>query len=71
MSLKPIPYWPVIRYADSGKDVTALQLLLQYRGLNLTADGQFGNQTYTAVSTFQQNNGLTVDGIAGPETFKK
>ena len=69
MSLKPIPYWPVIRYADSGKDVTALQLLLQYRGLNLTADGQFGNQTYTAVSTFQQNNGLTVDGIAGENTL--
>lgn len=35
---------------------------------NLRVDGDYGEVTAGAVSTLQSNNGLTVDGIAGPET---
>lgn len=35
------------------------------------ADGVFGNDTYNAVAAFQKANGLTVDGIYGPESKAK
>ena len=35
------------------------------------ADGVYGQWTYDAVRRFQRNNGLSVDGIAGPKTLKK
>jgi peptidoglycan hydrolase-like protein with peptidoglycan-binding domain len=35
------------------------------------ADGYFGKQTLTAVDTFQINNGLTVDGVVGRNTWNK
>ena len=37
-------------------------------GLGITADGDFGYNTDSAVRTFQTNNGLTVDGIVGANT---
>jgi N-acetylmuramoyl-L-alanine amidase len=35
------------------------------------ADGSFGKLTEKAVRQYQQENGLTVDGIVGPVTWKK
>ena len=35
----------------------------------LKPDGIFGEETLEAVMRFQENNGLSVDGIAGPETL--
>lgn len=35
----------------------------------MTADGVFGQATYTALIEYQNNNGLSPDGIAGPDTF--
>ena len=37
-------------------------------GLGVTADGDFGNNTHTAVKDFQTSNGLASDGITGPLT---
>ncbi len=37
--------------------------------LKVEADGDFGPGTEKAVRDFQQSAGLTVDGIAGPDTF--
>jgi peptidoglycan hydrolase-like protein with peptidoglycan-binding domain len=37
--------------------------------LGVTADGQFGPGTETALKAYQQKHGLKVDGIAGPDTF--
>ena len=50
------------------------QLLLIERGYNLGicgADGDFGTATYNAVRQFQQDWGLTVDGVIGPKTWEK
>lgn len=33
------------------------------------ADGRFGNDTFTAVRTFQRKHGLTADGVVGPKTW--
>lgn len=64
-----VPSWPLISNGSSGKNVTALQCLLCYRGSNIAIDGIFGNGTAAAVRTFQQNHGLDADGIAGQNTL--
>ena len=51
------------------KVVTELQQALSSAGYDPgTADGTFGQQTEAAVVAFQQANGLSPDGIVGPET---
>ncbi len=55
-----------------GDEVRALQKRLITLGyLKGTADGDFGTATKTAVTAFQQNNGLKADGIAGTATQNK
>ncbi|MBX3170466.1 MAG: peptidoglycan-binding protein [Candidatus Eremiobacteraeota bacterium] len=52
-----------------GESVTALQSALNEKlGLSLDTDGKFGRDTLSAVKDFQQQNGLTVDGIVGKDT---
>ncbi|WP_245596737.1 peptidoglycan-binding domain-containing protein [Shimazuella kribbensis] len=34
-------------------------------------DGVFGSKTKEAVETFQKSEGLLVDGIVGPQTWRK
>lgn len=64
------PYYPALmRRGSRGKDVAFLQYLLKTDGYTLTADGIFGTETERAVRLFQQNNGLSVDGIAGYNTL--
>ena len=53
----------------SGEEVRALQQALTDLGyFKGTADGRFGDETEEAVRSFQQNNGLTPDGLAGTKT---
>ena len=57
----------VMKDGSSGLDVRWLQ-----QQLNITADGQFGNKTKTAVENYQRNHpDLLVDGIAGENTCIK
>ncbi len=58
------------KVGSSGSEVTAIQQALKDRGL-FTADvtGYYGTQTQAAVRKFQKQKGLTVDGIAGPQTL--
>jgi chitosanase len=51
-----------------GDDVRALQQALANAGITVTVDGVFGAGTEAAVKQFQQQKGLTVDGIVGPAT---
>lgn len=61
-----------LRNGARGDDVRALQQLLKDQNyLKGNVDGQFGNQTKTAVMAFQKDAGLTIDGIAWPETIQK
>ena len=62
----------MLRKGSRGDDVVELQQFLIDQGYNLNqwgADGIFGNETLAAVRSFQADQGLTIDGVVGPNTF--
>ena len=60
------------KYGSTGAEVKAIQQTLKERGLyNGNVDGIYGTQTQEAVKKFQKQQGLAVDGIAGPQTLKR
>lgn len=66
---------PIPEYLRNGVEhpvVASLQERLMSRGFmdNDEPTQYFGNVTEAAVKTFQRQNGLTQDGIVGPETFQ-
>lgn len=57
---------------SEGTEVEAIQQVLQDRGLyNGAVNGVYDEATKKAVTTFQKQQGLAQDGIAGPATLKK
>ena len=59
------------RRGSSGAVVRTIQEKLSAWGYySGEADGVYGSATEKAVKSFQQNNGLTADGIAGPATLR-
>lgn len=65
---------PMLRSGSKGETVRALQRLLIGSGYSCGwygADGDFGSATDTAVRLYQRDNGLEVDGIVGPMTWRK
>jgi hypothetical protein len=63
---------PTLRRGDKGAYVTLAQTELINKGYSCGktgADGDFGKNTEAAVKAFQQDHGLTVDGIIGPATW--
>ncbi len=56
---------PTLRFGSVGPFVSEWQRLLK-----ITADGDFGPATRSATRRFQASNGLTDDGIVGPQTWK-
>lgn len=71
----PIPtQWngsATLRKGASGQHVKDLQNMLNSAGYKLSVDGQFGNNTYNALVSFQEKSGITADGIAGSGTYSK
>lgn len=59
----------VVRLGSDGGGVYLLQQKLTNRGINVGMDGNFGPLTEAAVRLFQQEKGLTVDGIVGKATW--
>ena len=52
-------------------EVRAVQQSLKEKGYyNYTVDGIFGTRTQSAEKSFQRDNGLKVDGVAGEQTLK-
>ena len=56
----------LLRVGSRGPTVKKLQ-----EALGISADGKFGPGTKKAVMDFQKENGLAVDGMAGPNTLAK
>ena len=56
---------------DKGNGARAVQTALNLAGADppLNVDGDFGNNTYNAVVSFQKANGLSADGIVGEKTW--
>lgn len=66
---------PVIGRGSKGAAVKSLQALLKAKGYcdanekELVADGVFGANTLYALKTFQNDNGLTIDGYCGAASW--
>lgn len=60
------------KVGSTGSEVKAIQQSLKDRGLySGSVDGIYGSQTQAAVKKFQKQQGLTADGIVGPQTLKR
>lgn len=60
----------VLRPGDGGEAVRDLQQRLNRLGLPIADElGSYGPETEHAVKSFQENRGLRVDGICGPQTW--
>lgn len=69
-TLLTLPQYPIIRRGDSGNYVRFLQQLLESKLIPVgKIDGVFGIRTENAVKSFQQRQGLVVDGIVGQNTW--
>jgi peptidoglycan hydrolase-like protein with peptidoglycan-binding domain len=69
------PAWPgrYLKLATppmSGEDVRKWQAQLHHRGWPLDVDGAFGTQTNHQTRAFQREQGLEVDGVVGPASWK-
>lgn len=69
----PAPGNPTLKKGDKGTMVTSWQTRLNKKGTNwpganIKADGDFGPASDTATKNFQTSQGLTADGIVGPNT---
>jgi peptidoglycan hydrolase-like protein with peptidoglycan-binding domain len=58
-----------LEHGSRGSSVRALQQALVNAGYDIAVDGDFGDDTYNAVADLQSNNGLSADGIVGPDTW--
>ena len=60
----------IIRLGSQGSRVSQLQQDLKTLGYyNAEITGNVGSKTQAAIKKFQEKNGLTADGIAGPDTL--
>ncbi|PSJ48898.1 peptidoglycan-binding domain-containing protein, partial [Pseudaminobacter soli (ex Li et al. 2025)] len=60
----------MLRMGSQGAKVRELQGLLVRAGYPVKVDGDYGPTTKKAVMAFQKARGLTIDGVAGPETMR-
>ena len=61
--------WPTVKQGNKSENVYSVQLLLKAHGYSLTADGDFGAQTASAVKSFQSAHHLSADGAVGAQTW--
>jgi len=62
--------WPVLGRGTRAAPTRTLQHLLSAHGYAVAVDGDFGVSTESSVRAFQADHRLTVDGRAGPETWR-
>lgn len=59
-----------VRIGAEGNITMLIQMCLFIKGYNVAMDKKFGQDTLAKVKQFQNDNGLSVDGIVGKNTFK-
>lgn len=59
-----------VRINAEGNITMLIQMCLFIKGYNVSMDKKFGQDTLAKVKQFQNDNGLSVDGIVGKNTFK-
>ncbi len=57
--------YDIVRLGSAGEWVSKLQT-----ALNIKVDGKFGPATEAALKKFQEENNLTIDGVAGRNTYR-
>lgn len=62
-------YYPPYGGPNGASGLKQWQTQMHSRGWTITADGFYGNQTATVTRQFQQEKGLSVDGLIGPQTW--
>jgi len=61
-----------LKLKSQGPSVGTVQKFLNiYNNTSNKVDNDYGSSTVTAVKNFQKAQGLTIDGAAGPNVFKK
>ena len=64
--------WSQLTSKNSSTWIMAVQIALEKRGIDVgKVDGIFGAGTKAAVRTFQKENGISADGLPGPQTIAK
>lgn len=66
----PVQPDPILQQGSAGAEVRRLQTWLKATGAAITPDGEFGPGTRAVVIKFQQQQGLTADGIVGERTWE-
>lgn len=61
--------WITVKSGRVGPVANTVQYLLRARGYDVAVDGSVGPMTTAAIEAFQSDNGLTVDGIVGDQTW--
>ena len=73
LAAPPYPGHVLKYFADASltydPDVKQWQQRMKDRGWNIDVDGFYGQQSENITRQFQQEKGLTVDGIVGPDTW--
>jgi peptidoglycan hydrolase-like protein with peptidoglycan-binding domain len=64
----PYPGTLLVNYIE-GHGTQTWQAQMSARGWHITVDDKYGNQSEQVCTQFQQEKGLGVDGIVGPETW--
>ncbi len=62
-------YTRTLKSGMTGTDVRWVQTRLKDLGYTVNINSAYDSATISAVKAFQKNNGLTVDGLAGEQTF--
>ena len=62
---------PTLKKGSKGEAVKNLQKFLTWYGIKLTADGEFGSNTDSALRVFQKTEGIGVDGEYGNQSYTK
>jgi putative hydrolase len=64
--------WSELTSKNSSAWIMAVQIALEKRGFDVgKVDGIFGAGTKAAVREFQKENGISADGLPGPQTIAK